>query len=394
MDILIPTVYREALEEKAIEPVAQPSVELVSHEPLVFTATVPLQPVIDLGDYQALRVPTVEATVKDEEVESAIDELRRRYGTIEPVDRPAQKGDIIRGNLKAEVDGDVLYEQDEMEFRATEENLSSLPGLLEALEGMSKGETKETEAAVPEDFANPALAGKTAKYTVTVHEVKEERPAALDDDFAKQVGEGFENVEALRQRMRDDLQQAADETARRAYETMAIDALVSATTIEYPAVMVDHEIDHILEEQAGLDPRDPRAQELYIQRIGKSEEEVRESVRAEAELRMRRSLVLSKFAEAENIDVSDEEIESELQTMAASAGEQGPAILQIFGSENGRDTMRRSLKTRRTLARLVEIAGGDGAAPAAVEAEPAAEAPASEEKPAPKARRSSPRRTE
>ena len=126
-------------------------------------ATVPLQPVIDMGDYQALSVPTVEASVKDEEIENAIDELRRRYGTIEPVDRPAQKGDIIRGNLKAEADGEVLYEQDEMEFRATEENLASLPGLLEAIEGMTKGETRAVESPVAADFANPSLAGKTVE---------------------------------------------------------------------------------------------------------------------------------------------------------------------------------------------------------------------------------------
>jgi trigger factor len=193
--------------------------------------------------------------------------------------------------------------------------------------------------------------------------------------------------------MQDDLQQAADETARRAYESMAIDALVNGTTLEFPAVLLEHEVDHVLDEQANLDPRDPRAQDLYIQRLGKTEEEVRESVRADADLRLRRSLVLSKFAEAENIEVTDEEIESELQTMAASAGEQGPAILQLFGSENGRDTMRRSLKTRKTLARLVEITGGDGATPAEAASAAAAE-PEPEAKAPPKARRAAPRRTE
>jgi len=112
MDQLIPVLYQEALDEQSLTPIAQPSVELVSHEPLVFTALVPLRPEVDLGDLSALSIPRETETVPDERVEEAITDLRRRYGTMEPVDREAQKGDIIRGNVKAELEGEVLYEQD------------------------------------------------------------------------------------------------------------------------------------------------------------------------------------------------------------------------------------------------------------------------------------------
>ena len=163
--------------------------------------------------------------------------------------------------------------------------------------------------------------------------------------------------------------------------------------------MVEHEIDHILNDQANLDPRDPSAQMLYLQRLGKSEEEVRDSVREQATQRMQRSLVLSRFAEAENITVEDADIDAEIETMVSSSGEQGEMIRQLFGNENARDSLARSLHTRKTLARLVEIAEQGGSAPAkkrAASKKAAAEEKPAEEKPAaaPKARRASPRKVE
>jgi trigger factor len=385
IDILIPRAYREAIEEQELSPVAVGSVELVSEEPLVFTATVPLQPVVELGDYQSVRVPRETVTIQDEQVEEAMQDLRRRYGTIEPVDRPAQKGDIIRGGLKAEVEGNVLYEQDEIEFRVTDEALSTLPGLSDAIVGLKKGDEVDKQSEVAAEFEDPRLAGKTASYHITVQDVKEEKLADEDDAFAKLVGEGFESVQALRDRIRTDLQTASDEEALRVYEASVLDTLVAQAQIEYPQVMLEHEIEHILEEQANLDPREARAQELYLARLGKSEQEVKDSVRPEAEQRMRRSLVLSHFAEAENITVEETEVEEELQTVAASAGEQSEALLRLLDNENGRDSLRRALLSRKTLARLVELASQAPEAPAAEE--PAEKRPA-------RSRRTAPRQVE
>lgn len=364
MDILVPEIYREAIETEDLDPVAQPQLEIVSHEPFVFKATVPLRPTIELGDYaEKLRVPRNPVEVKDEDVEESIMALRRRYGTVEPVERKAKKGDIIRGSVKAEVEDTVLFEQEDIEYRLTDESLASLPGLAEAIVGLKKGADKTVEHKVPDDFADERLAGKTAKYHIVVEEVKEEKLAELDDSFAKEVGEGFESVDALRDRIRSDILAAEEDSALHLYHDAAIDALVELSEVDYPAVLVEREIDRILEDQANLDPRDPRAQELYIARLGKTEEEVRDEVRESAEKRLRRSLVLSQFAEAENISVEPEDVDAEIQTMAASAGEQADAIVRIFDTENGRESIRRTLLTRKTLTRLVEIAstGSDDA---------------------------------
>jgi trigger factor len=357
-------------------------VELVSHEPLVFSATVPLQPVIDLGDYASIKLPKPKVAVTDEQVETSMMELRRRYGAIEPVERAAQKGDIIRGDLTAEAEGASIYNGDEIEFRLTDESLVSLPGLVDIVAGLKKGDETEKTADAPADFQDERLAGKTITYKVKVSEVKEERLAEENDAFAKEVGEGFESLQALKDRIREDIEKAETDAATRTFETDAVDALVDKASIEYPAVMVEHEVDHVLEDQANLDPRDPRAVEIYLQRMGKSEEEVRDSVKDEATRRLSRSLVLSQFAEAENITVEDADVEAEIETMASTAGEQADAFRKLFDSEGARDSLKRSMLTRKTLARLVEVTGTD------------AEQPAAEEKPARKAakpRRAAPR---
>jgi trigger factor len=360
MDIVVPDAYRQALEENDINPVAQPSVELVSHEPLVFTATVPLQPVVELNDYPSLRVPREAVKIDDKQVDEAIEDLQKRNAIIEPVDRKAKKGDVVSGSVSARAGDMSIFSADDIEFRITDESLQSLPGFIDVVTGLKKGDDVTKTVEAPADHSDENIAGKTMTYVVKVSEVKEEKLPPLDDDFARTIGDGYETLLALRAKIREDIETAEAESALRAYETQTVDALVEQASIEYAPQMLDHEVDHLLEDQANLDPRDPRAQLLYLQRMNKTEEEVRESVREEALLRLKRSLVLSQFAEAENITIEDSDIDAELETMAGSAGEQADMLRQLFSSEEARDSLARTLHTKKTLARLVEVASQDG----------------------------------
>ncbi|HXH21126.1 MAG TPA: trigger factor [Dehalococcoidia bacterium] len=371
MEILVPDVYKEAIEEQKLDPVASPELEVLSHEPFVLKATVPLKPHVDLGDYKSLRVPRPPVSISEQRVEDTLTTLRRRYGTIEPVDRPAQKGDIIRGTISVEVDGSKLYEQSDIEYRLSDDSLRSLPGLAGAIVGLSKGADETRKVQVPEDFEDKRLAGKEVTYHIVVEEVKEERLAELNDEFAREVGEGFASLDELKDRLRSDLLAAEEDEARHAYQHEVIEALVAQAKFEYPSVLLEREIDRVLEEQANLDPRDPRAQELYISRIGKSEQEVRDEVREMAEARLRRSLVLTRFAEAENISVTHEEIDAEIDRMAASAGDQADTIRRVFGTESGHATIENTLLTRKTLERLVELASAGSPAEAPEAPKPA-----------------------
>lgn len=370
VDILLPEVYKQALEENDITPAGQPVLEDFDDEavPLVFKAVVPLQPVIDLGDYKSIKVTKDAVTVDEKRVEETITSLRRQYGTVEPVERAAKEGDRVSASVTAKVGEATIYQDEDVEFRLLPD--LGLPGLFDAVAGMKKGDEKQSTAMLPEDFNDSRYAGKEVVYDVKVNEVKEEKLADLADAFAQGVGEGFETVKALEERIRGDIEKGEQDAAMNKLQSEAVDALVAGATIEYPEVMVEHEVDHILEDQANLPATDPTAQQLYLSRLGKSEDEVRASVREDAEARLKRSLVLSKFADAENIAVEDADIEAEIDTMLSGAGEQAAQLRPLFDNEQTRESMKRTLLTRKTLERLAELVGSD-AAPAAATRAPA-----------------------
>jgi trigger factor len=233
-------------------------------------------------------------------------------------------------------------------------------GFEEQLLGKKKADEAEFDLAVPESLPNEKFAGKIAHFTVKVLETKEEVLPELDEEFAKAVGEGYESIEALRTRIREDIERVEREQITNRYHDEILGELTERATIEYPPVMVEAESERLLHDQAGHQEHGAEL-DRYLASIGKTEEQVREELRPIAETRLRRSLVLSQVAEAENIEATDADIDAEIEEMTGSAGPQGEQLRQLFNSENGRDTIRRNLVTRKTLERLVEIATQDGA---------------------------------
>lgn len=363
LDRLVPEVVEEAIKAQELEMVATPDLEITSLEPVVIKATVPVRPTVDLGEYRALRIEPEPVEVDEAEVERMLESLRRRYADIEPVERPVQEGDRVRLDITGEVEGRTVLRQEDVEVSARSDDLANVPGVYERLLGMSKGEEVEFEAVLPEDYARRELAGKPIHYRVRVLEVKSERLPELNDDFARQVGEGFESVAALRERIRADLRARAEEEAKRRLEEKAVAALVEQARLEFPPQLVEREIDHLVQDitrPAAGEGR--RALERFLQQVGRSEQELREELRPTAIERVKRSLVLSRLAELEGIAVTPEEIEQELASLAGTSP-QAAQIRQLFDTPSGREVIERQLRSRRTLERLVQIVTGQ--APAA-----------------------------
>jgi trigger factor len=355
-EILIPEVYDQAVDEQDIHAIDQPSIELVAAEPLSFKATVPVRPTVDLGDYTSVRAERNEVTVPDEDITAALDDLRRRYAVHEPVERPVQIGDIVRGDVRIEVDGREVFKDDDAEFRLRDGATVLLPGFAEGVVGAEKGVGKEFTITVPEG-QNP-LAGKTGTATVTVKEVKEERLPELSDDFAQEVGEGFSGLLALRERVTNDIRERLEAEAEDTFRDRAVTALVEkAKTVEFPHVLVHREIERLIDDQARSTGRDVSG---YLELIKKTPEQIHEDLLPAATERVRRSLVLSQLAEDEAIEVGAQEIEEEIERIAAGSGQSGEQMRQVFSSPNGRGIVERNLRTRKTLDRLAEIAGQDG----------------------------------
>ncbi len=355
LDKLVPAVYREAVEQEGVDVIDLPELAVESTEPLVVKATVPVRPIVNLGDYQDLRLPQPEVEVPEGRVDEALDQLRHRYATFVPVQRPAQWNDILRADVFGRVGDVVLLDDKDIEFQIREGQVISFPGFAENLIGMEKGDTREFDVLVPDDVRDERIRGGACAYKVTLKEIKEEVLPELNDDFAREVGEGFAGLSALRERVEADIRAAEERTAEEKYQDEIVTELVERAEIDFPEVLVEREEERLLRDRAGRDEQDL---ERYLRRIGRSEDELKQELRPAAETRVRRSLVLTEVAEAEHIDVADEEVAQEIDRMATSAGPQADDVRRLFSNDSARDSVRRSLLTRRVLERLTAIASG------------------------------------
>ena len=357
IDKLLPDVYNEAIESESVDAIAQPELEKVDLDPMRFTLTVAVRPTIDLGEYRTIRVATDPVEVTPEMLDEQIQLIRRRYATQVPVERPVQWGDILIADVVGAVADDQFIEDMDAEFPLREGEVLFVEGLAEGFIGMVKGDEKDIETAIPADFRIERLQGQTATFHVRVKEVKEEELPELNDDFAMQINaDDFPTLDALRTRIHDDLERALKEQAEAKLRSDAVDKLVEGAIIEFPRVLVEREIDHLVREAAG---NDQQQYALYLARFGRTEAEFRETMREAAEARVRRSLALSQLAETEGLDVTAEEIEEELDKLVEPMGDDAPRFRQMFGTEEGVSTIRRTLTSKKTLDRLAAIACGE-----------------------------------
>ena len=361
---LIPGLYSEAIEEQEIDAIAQPEIDLKSTEPLVVTATVPVRPTIDIGDYRALRVPREEVEVTRAQIDEALLEVRERFATLEPVDRPVEWGDTVRADVTVAVGGQAPPHVEEgAEFRVAEDGVVSLPGFLERLIGLERGEPHEFEYALPEDYEAEDLAGQTARYRVLLHEVKREVLPDLDDEFARSLDEdGIDSLERLEERVGENVRIRAEAAAESGYRDEVVDLLLATSELDYPEVLVERELDRFVDEQSNHAFHERESFDRWLEAIGRTEDEVREALREQAELSLRRGLVLAEFAEREEIDAPDEEIEAEVGALVErmTGGSTDVDVRArwrgVFDTAEYRDSIGNRIRTARSLERLVGIA--------------------------------------
>ena len=353
LDSLVPAVYSEALESEEIDAVDQPELEILETEPVRFKATVPVRPTVTLGDYESIRIAPEPVEVTDEMFEEQMEMIRRRFATIAPVERGAEWNDILTADIDGAVEDTPFVQDEDVEFPLREGQTLFLPDLAEQFLGMEAESEKTVELPVPEDFPEQ-FANKTATLTLTVKSVKEEELPEEDDDLAQQVNaEEFETIDQLRERVRSDLQETLQRQADEAYRLKVVDELVGLSEIEYPQVLLDREIDELIRDSHGSDVR---AYQAHLAQIGKSPAEFRETFREPAVERLSRSLVLSEFTSVEDIEVTDDEVASQMEQMLEPLGENAESMRTMFESERGSANIRSSLLTDKTLARLQEIA--------------------------------------
>jgi trigger factor len=356
VDRLVQSAYRDALIEKEILPLTNADVEIVQAEegkPLIFKATVPVRPEVELGDYKNFNFrPDIE-TIDDSRVDKVIEELRDQNATLAPVeDRKAQKGDYAVIKYDGTRDG-VAFEggsAERMPLVIGEDRL--IPGFEDELVGLSVGDTKGFDITFPADYGEETLAGQQAHFEVELRELREKVLPELDDDFVQSMGD-FADVAELRSEIGKRLERNALDKARHTFSDRIIEYAVANATIDLPDILVEQEVEVMHDEFRGAMARQGITEEAYEKVSGKTHEDLHNDFRPDAEKRVRVLLVLSRIAEVEGLDISDPDVGAEIEKARARyAGDQ--KTLRYFESDRGRNYIRSTLRRSRVVEQLVD----------------------------------------
>jgi trigger factor len=356
--------YDQALEEVELEPFGQAGLEVSSYEPLVLTFTLPVEPVVELGNYRDIRLDWEPPQVTDEEVEEELERLRRENARLRSVDRPIQLEDVVTMDVAGRLDGELIVDMEERPITLNPEISYPVPGFAEKVVGMTVGDDREFSITYPQDHANAAWAGREATFRVHLHAVKAWEAPELSDELARDAGD-VESLDEWRAAVRQELEEAAQQQAEHDYANDAVGALAEQSQIEYPAVMVERELDGMMQEMDQSLRQRGLGLENFLVMTGRSEDEYRDSMRETAEDRVRRGLALGKLVEAEGLEVSEEEIDAEIERMAEGLGDEAEKFREFLATDEMRDSVRNRLVSQAAVDLLTEIARGEYTPPEA-----------------------------
>ncbi len=365
LEFMVPETLDKVLQDEEVSAFGEPSIEVTELEPVSFTATVPLEPTVDLGDYRGIRVESDPVEVTDEEVDGVLNRVREEQAVWEPVERAAEYGDRLNLNVLGTMDEETVVEDEDVEFIPNEENVLPFPGFAPNLVGLSEDDESEFTVTVPEDYPREQYAGKEIQFQVSVLSVKEKTLPELDDEFAKSVGDGFDDLEALRSNIRESLTSQAENNARNELEQKSLEALCDVAVVNASPLLFERELEAMQADRERMLRQQGLDLPTYLRFMGKSADEFLDEMRPNAERRLVSALVMRKLAEVEAIEVSDEDVQSETdRLLGLSSGdeEQDEANLdslrEFLGSESTRDNIRSTLHSRRVMERLTDIAQG------------------------------------
>jgi trigger factor len=364
MDNMIQEVTSKAVEDEKLDLGGIPSVSIEQFDPPSFKATVPLVPEVNLGKYESVRVERGKVEIKKEQIDALLEQVRGEQAVWEPVDGPAKLDDLIELTVLGWVDADgerrEVISSENTEYIPRQGTRFPVPDFDDNLVGFPQNQKQEFTVDVPEDFENADLAGKKAFFEATVHQVKRKELPALDDEFAKGVGDGFESLKALRVQVESDLRERDERNVESVHQDQTLAKIVEGATFLISPLIIDHELEHYVHERMDeFKAGRFTAIEDYQQAIAwqaMTEEQMHEDSRPRVEDRLKRAHVLREVAKLQGFEATDEEIDAEIESMATDAGAASDAFKELFADEERRESMRRLLINRKTLAHVTGIA--------------------------------------
>lgn len=316
---IIPDAYADAAKESGLDIVSQPKVsieQLEAGKPFIFAAEVAVRPEVELGEYKGVEVTKADAEVTDADVEEELKKVQDQNSrTVSVEDRAVKDGDMTVIDFEGFIDGEAFEGGKGENYPLTIGSHSFIDTFEEQMIGMNIGEEKELNVTFPENYHAENLKGKPATFKVTVKEIKEKQLPELDDDFAQDVSD-FDTLAEYKDDLKKKIAERKESEAKAKKESEAIEKVVEAAKMDIPQAMIDTQVNRMLEDFAMRLQQQGLSVEQYFQYTGMTADKIMEEMKPEAVKRIKNSLVLEAVAKAENIEVSEEEFEAELQKMA------------------------------------------------------------------------------
>ncbi len=338
LNALLPAAYEAAVAEAGLEVVAQPKIEVVSMEKgqdWTISAEVVTKPEVKLGDYKNLTV-SVEATkeVSDEEVDAKIERERNNLAELVIKEGAAEEGDTVVIDFVGSVDG-VEFDGGKGENFSLELGSGQfIPGFEAQLVGHAAGEEVNVEVTFPEDYQADDLAGKPALFVTKIHEVKAKEVPALDDELAKDIDEEVETLDELKAKYRKELETAKEIAFDDAVESAALElAVENAEIVELPEEMIHEEVHRAINEFLGGLQQQGISPDMYFQITGTTQDDLHKQYEADAEKRTKTNLVVEAVAKAEGFEATEEEINKEIEDLAATYNMEVEQVRNLLSSE-------------------------------------------------------------
>ena len=365
-NIVINEEYPQAMEESGLDIVSRPDIEVTQIEKgseFVFVAEVSVKPDVELGEYKGVAVTKSEVSFSDEEVTAELENIRNQQArTIEVTDRAVQEGDTVIIDFEGFVDG-VAFEGGKGENHPLEIGSHAfIDNFEEQLIGKNAGDETEVHVTFPEQYQAKELAGKPAVFQVKIHTIKAKEVPELSDEFISDISE-FETLDEYKADVKEKLLKRKEDAAKGAKEDEAIQKIIDASKMDIPDPMIDMQCENMIQEFESRISQQGLSLEQYMQFYGSNIDKIKEQVRPEAVQRIQSSLVLEKIAEKENVEVTEDEINAQIDKMASVYGMPGEKMKE-FLSEEDTENIKRNLSIEKAVEIIMEHA---------VEQEPAQE---------------------
>ena len=371
--------YPEAVKEHDLKVVSRPEMDVqdINDEGIKYTISVYVKPEFELGQYEGVEVPFKDQVVTDEDVDAEIERMRKRNASLEEVeDRAAQEGDTVTIDYEGFKDG-VAFEGGKGEgYNLKLGSKSFIPGFEEQVAGHKTGENFTIEVKFPEDYHAEDLKGADATFNVTIHAIKTEVVPELDDEFAKDVSE-FDTLDELKADVRAKQQERADKDNKAGFENETVRAVCDNCEIDIPESMIQNEVEQMAQDQAARMSNQGIALEMYLQYVGQSMDDFKKSLEPMARVRVKSSLVIEKITEKIDPEVTDEDYNEELTTIANTYKMELEEVKKSIGEDSA--FIKDSIKARKTVEYLASKAVKVEPKPAEEAKEEAAEEAKTEE---------------